>query len=106
MKKKSTRLRAIIVSMVFAVSLVSPFTVNHASAPAKPKAEPAITSLNNSFVVVDDPEAYGAIAAANALSDVYAMGARPMLALALAAFPMSICKPADRLYPPPRTCFM
>jgi len=57
MKKKSTRLRAIIVSMVFAVSLVSPFTVNHAAAPAKPKTEQAITSLKNSFVALDDPEA-------------------------------------------------
>jgi selenide,water dikinase len=37
--------------------------------------------------VVDDPEAYGAIAAANALSDVYAMGGRPLTALAIAAFP-------------------
>jgi selenide,water dikinase len=39
--------------------------------------------------VVDDPEAYGAIAAANALSDVYAMGGRPLTALSIAAFPES-----------------
>jgi selenide,water dikinase len=37
--------------------------------------------------VVDDPYAYGAIAAANSLSDVYAMGARPMLALNVLAYP-------------------
>ena len=37
--------------------------------------------------IVDDPVAYGRIAAANALSDVYAMGARPLTALAIAAFP-------------------
>jgi selenide,water dikinase len=37
--------------------------------------------------VVDDPEEYGAIAAANALSDVYAMGGRPLTALSIAAFP-------------------
>ena len=37
--------------------------------------------------VVDDPEAYGAIAAANALSDVYAMGGRPLTALSIAALP-------------------
>jgi selenide,water dikinase len=37
--------------------------------------------------VVDDPEAYGAIAAANALSDVYAMGGRPITALSIAAIP-------------------
>ena len=37
--------------------------------------------------VVDDPGAFGAIAAANALSDVYAMGGRPLTALSIAAFP-------------------
>lgn len=37
--------------------------------------------------VVDDAYAYGAIAAANALSDIYAMGGRPLFALNLAAFP-------------------
>jgi selenide,water dikinase len=37
--------------------------------------------------VVDDPAAFGAIAAANALSDVYAMGGRPLTALSIAALP-------------------
>lgn len=37
--------------------------------------------------IVDDPYDYGYIAAANALSDIYAMGGTPMLALAIAAFP-------------------
>jgi selenide,water dikinase len=37
--------------------------------------------------IVDDPYTYGAIAAANALSDVYAMGAQPISALAIVAFP-------------------
>jgi selenide, water dikinase len=37
--------------------------------------------------VVDDPYAFGAIAAANALSDVYAMGGKPLMAINLAAFP-------------------
>lgn len=37
--------------------------------------------------IVDDPYTYGAIAAANSLSDVYAMGGQPMMALAVAAFP-------------------
>ena len=37
--------------------------------------------------VVDDPFAWGQVAAANALSDVYAMGARPILALNLVNFP-------------------
>jgi selenide,water dikinase len=37
--------------------------------------------------IVDDPYIYGEIAAANSLSDIYAMGGRPMTALAIAAFP-------------------
>jgi selenide, water dikinase len=37
--------------------------------------------------VVDDPATFGAIAAVNALSDLYAMGATPTLALAVACFP-------------------
>lgn len=37
--------------------------------------------------VVDDPEQFGAIAAANALSDIYAMGGQPLTALSIAAFP-------------------
>ena len=37
--------------------------------------------------IVDDPYVYGQIAAANSLSDVYAMGGRPLTALAIAGFP-------------------
>jgi len=37
--------------------------------------------------MVDDPALYGAVAAANALNDVFAMGGRPLLALSIAAFP-------------------
>jgi selenide,water dikinase len=37
--------------------------------------------------IVDDPLSYGRIAAANALSDIYAMGARPLTALSLVGFP-------------------
>jgi cysteine desulfurase len=39
--------------------------------------------------VVDDPFQFGAIAAANSLSDIYAMGARPIFALCIAGFPSS-----------------
>jgi selenide,water dikinase len=38
--------------------------------------------------IVDDPYWYGAIAVANALSDVYAMGGQPLLALNIVAWPM------------------
>ncbi len=37
--------------------------------------------------IVDDPFTFGAIAAANALSDVYAMGGRPLTALSIVAYP-------------------
>jgi selenide,water dikinase len=40
--------------------------------------------------VVDDAYTYGSIAAANALSDLYAMGAAPMLALNVAAIPVDL----------------
>jgi selenide,water dikinase len=43
--------------------------------------------------IVDDPFVYGEIAAANALSDVYAMGGRPVTALAIAAFPKDTLAP-------------
>jgi selenide,water dikinase len=39
--------------------------------------------------IVDDPELFGQVAAANSLSDVYAMGGRPITALTIVAFPPS-----------------
>lgn len=51
-------------------------------------AEQAIIATTDFFPpVVDDPYSFGAIAAANALSDIYAMGGQPLFALNLAAFP-------------------
>jgi len=43
--------------------------------------------------IVDDPFAYGQIAAANALSDVFAMGGRPITALNLMGFPTNLVSP-------------
>ena len=49
---------------------------------------PALVQTVDFFTpIVDDPYAYGQIAAANALSDVYAMGGEPRTALAIAALP-------------------
>lgn len=42
--------------------------------------------------IVDDPYVFGEVAAANALSDVYAMGGAPLLALNIVAFPTSLPK--------------
>jgi selenide,water dikinase len=46
--------------------------------------------------LVDDPYIFGCAAAANALSDVYAMGGTPIMATAIAGFPVNEVKP-DRL---------
>ena len=54
-------------------------------------AGPAIVQTVDFFTpIVDDPYVYGQVAAANALSDVYAMGGRPLTALAIAAFPANL----------------
>jgi selenide, water dikinase len=55
---------------------------------------PALVQTVDFFTpIVDDPFTYGEIAAANALSDVYAMGGRPLTALAIAAFPREGLEP-------------
>ena len=50
----------------------------------------AVLTLDFFTPVVDDPYEFGAIAAANALSDIYAMGAKPLTALNILAFPCSL----------------
>ena len=51
-------------------------------------AGPALVQTVDFFTpIVDDPYTYGQIAAANALSDIYAMGGTPLTALAVAGFP-------------------
>jgi len=52
-------------------------------------ADQALVATTDFFMpIVDDPGDFGAIAAANALSDIYAMGARPILALAIVGMPV------------------
>jgi selenide, water dikinase len=54
-------------------------------------AERALVQTVDFFTpIVDDPYVYGQIAAANALSDVYAMGGQPLTALAIAGFPKEV----------------
>lgn len=50
----------------------------------------AVLTLDFFTPVVDDPYEYGAIAACNALSDVFAMGVKPAVALNILAFPMAL----------------
>jgi selenide, water dikinase len=55
---------------------------------------PALVQTVDFFTpIVDDPYVYGQIAAANAVSDIYAMGGRPLTALAIAAFPKEGLEP-------------
>jgi selenide,water dikinase len=53
--------------------------------------EQAIIATTDFFMpIVDDPYDFGRIAATNALSDVYAMGGKPILALALVGMPINV----------------
>jgi selenide, water dikinase len=51
--------------------------------------ESLVFSCDFSTPIVDDPYLYGRIAAANALSDIYAMGANPIIANAIVGFPVN-----------------
>ncbi len=54
----------------------------------------ALVATTDFFMpIVDDPRDFGDIAATNAISDVYAMGARPLLALALVGMPIGVLGP-------------
>jgi selenide,water dikinase len=56
--------------------------------------EQAVVATTDFFMpIVDDPFDFGRIAAANALSDVYAMGATPILALAILGMPVKVLPP-------------
>jgi selenide,water dikinase len=53
--------------------------------------EQALIATTDFFMpIVDDPHDFGRIAATNAISDVYAMGGRPIMALALVAMPINV----------------
>ncbi len=55
----------------------------------------AIVATTDFFMpIVDDPYDFGRIAATNALSDIYAMGARPLFALALVGMPIAVLSAA------------
>ena len=57
--------------------------------------EQALIATTDFFMpIVDDPFDFGRIAATNALSDVYAMGGRPILALALVGMPINVLSTA------------
>ena len=56
--------------------------------------EQALIATTDFFMpIVDDPFDFGRIAATNAISDVYAMGGTPIMALALVGMPVSVLPP-------------
>lgn len=57
--------------------------------------EQALVATTDFFMpIVDDPYDFGRIAATNAISDVYAMGGRPILALAIVGMPVNVLSTA------------
>src|SRR6266496_5528383 len=57
--------------------------------------EQAVVATTDFFMpIVDDPYDFGRIAATNAISDVYAMGGRPIMALALVGMPVNVLSTA------------
>ena len=55
----------------------------------------ALISTTDFFMpIVDDPFEFGRIASANAISDVYAMGGKPILAIAILGWPINVLPPA------------
>ncbi len=55
----------------------------------------ALISTTDFFMpIVDDPYEFGRIASANAISDVYAMGGKPVLAIAILGWPVNVLPPA------------
>ena len=70
--------------------LVGTETADDACAWRLPDGSVLVQTLDFFTPIVDDPRLFGAIAAANALSDVYAMGARPLFALNIVGFPVGV----------------
>jgi selenium donor protein len=67
--------------------LVGPGTSDDAAVYRLPGGAAIVQTLDFFTPVVDDPHDFGAIAAANSLSDIYAMGGRPLFALNIVGFP-------------------
>ena len=56
--------------------------------------EQALVATTDFFMpIVDDPYDFGRIAATNAISDIYAMGGKPILALAIVGMPVNVLTP-------------
>src|SRR6266581_8639559 len=76
--------------------LVDHSTLDDAGVFALGRGEALVQTVDFFTPVVDDPYDFGQIAAANSLSDVYAMGGRPLTALALLCVPDGLPREALR----------
>jgi len=66
------------------------------SAVYKINDEQAVVATTDFFMpIVDDPYDFGRISATNALSDIYAIGGQPIMALAIAGFPVNVMSDED-----------
>ncbi len=83
-----TVLRDVKLPPVSADVLVAADTGDDAAVYRLPSGEGLIATLDFFTPIVDDPYDWGRIAATNALSDVYAMGGRPLLALNIVNWPV------------------
>ncbi|GAA4651299.1 selenide, water dikinase SelD [Kistimonas scapharcae] len=73
--------------------LVGNDTADDAAVYALDNDEAIISTTDFFMPIVDDPYDFGRIAAANAISDVYAMGGTPMMALAILGWPINTLPP-------------
>ena len=83
-----TVLQGVKLPPVSADVLVAADTGDDAAVYRLPSGEGLIATLDFFTPIVDDPYDWGRIAATNALSDVYAMGGRPLLALNIVNWPV------------------
>jgi selenide, water dikinase len=83
-----TVLRGVTLPQVSADVLVAADTGDDAAVYRLPSGEGLIATLDFFTPIVDDPYDWGRIAATNALSDVFAMGGRPLLALNIVNWPV------------------
>ena len=79
-----------LVPVASAQALVDTSTSDDAAVYALGNGRALVVTLDFFAPLVDDPYDYGRIAATNALSDIYAMGAQPLFALNLLGFPRSL----------------
>lgn len=86
-------LRAAPAAASYASLLVGRETADDAAVWQLNESQALVATTDFFMPIVDDPFEFGRIAATNAFSDVYAMGGRPILALALLAMPVKVLPP-------------